>query len=105
MVYSTGLIVLAVSVDRRLTGPASFYGLTALFLVFTSWPSSYVFCIGSVAACLFLAYASRRRTGLGVTLRHRHYSIMLLKYLHQTTRSEMGQEQYTPYGPAADMLT
>ena len=52
MVYSTGLIVLAVSVDRRLTGPASFYGLTALFLVFTSWPSSYVFCIGSVAACL-----------------------------------------------------
>ena len=62
-VYATGLLVLGVAVDRRFGPPSWLYMVTALLLVFTSWPPSYLLCGGSVASCIsFLLYRKNPST-------------------------------------------
>lgn len=51
-VYTAGLTILGLAIDRRLGPPSVMYGLTALTLIFTDLPALYVYAFGSVAACL-----------------------------------------------------
>lgn len=56
-IYSVGLVMLAMAVDRRFGLPSFLYAITAICLVFSAGIELYVYAYGSTAACLgFLAY-------------------------------------------------